>query len=121
MPTPTTKITDVWFRSPLSLAEMAVHLALREVHENIENRWQWVIGRLNLTKLDITRDHTEPAVETDTRIFILSGGRKIRSFDERLLNELVRRLRRFVEGPIYCGRWVYLRGDDFDPVVVEVR
>jgi hypothetical protein len=108
------EVTDVWFRSRLPLAEVARQLGLRDVTEDAENYWAWVIGTLGDARLDITRTHTRPSGRVDTRVFVLEG-----ELTEPLLAELVGRLRAFVSGTIRCGRWAYRSGDDFDLVVVR--
>jgi hypothetical protein len=108
------EVTDVWFRSPLRLTEVARRLGLREVTEDAEDYWAWVIGTLGDARLDITRTHTRPAGAVDTRVFVLDG-----EFNESLLADLVGRLRAFIPGPIHCGRWVYRSGNEFDLVVVR--
>lgn len=108
------EVTDIWFRSRLSLAEVAQRLGLRDVTEDAENYWAWVIGTLGDARLDITRTHTRPAGIVDTRVFVLDG-----AFTEPLLAELVGRLREFVPDAIRCGRWEYRSGNDFDLVVVR--
>jgi hypothetical protein len=110
----TPEVTDVWFRSPLRLAEIARRVGLRDVTEDAESYWAWVIGTLGDARLDITRTHTRPAGMVDTRVFVLDG-----KFTESVLAELVRRLRTFVSGTIACGQWVYRSGDDFDLLVVR--
>ena len=108
------EVTDVWFRSKLRLAEIARRLELRDVTDDAENYWAWVIGSLGDARLDITRTHTRPAGMVDTRVFVIDG-----TFTEPLLAELVERLRAFVPGPITCGRWEYRAGNDFELVVVK--
>jgi hypothetical protein len=109
------KITDVWFRSTLPLAEVAARLGLLDVSEDAENYWAWVIGTLDGVRLDITRTHTRPAGEVDTRAFVQGRG----GFSTALLEELVRRLRAFVSGPITCGSWQYRSGNDFNLIAVR--
>jgi hypothetical protein len=109
------EVTDVWFRSKLPLAEIARLLGLRDVTEDAENYWAWVIGTLGDVQVDITRTHKRPAGRVDTRIFVLGDG----EFSESLIAELVGRLRAFVPGPIACGRREYRSGDDFELVVVR--
>src|SRR5688572_9501225 len=109
------KVTDVWFRSGLKLREIAARLGLQGVTYDVENYWEWVIGTLGQVQLDITRTHTRPADQVDTRIFLLDKP----AFDEALIAELVGRLKQFVSGPIVCGRWEYRSGNDFDVVVVR--
>lgn len=108
------EVTDVWFRSRLRLDEIAQRLGLQHLTQDAENYWAWVIGNLGDTRLDITRTHTRPAGTVDTRLFVLDG-----EFTEPLLIELVGRIRGFVTGPIWCGRWVYRTGNDFDLVLVR--
>jgi hypothetical protein len=108
------EVTDVWFRSGLPLTEIARRLGLREVIDDAENYWAWVIGSLGNTRLDITRTHTRPADSVDTRIFVLDG-----KFTEPLLDELIGRLRALVPGVIWSGRWECRSGNDFDLVVVR--
>lgn len=111
----TSKITDIWFRSKSSLAKIAQRLELLDSTEDAENYWQWVIGVFHEFKLDITRTHTRPRGQVDTRIFLLEN----EEFSEALLAEVVRRLRKFIPGPIACGRWEYRSGNDFDLVIVQ--
>jgi len=108
------EVTEVWFRSSLSLAEVAQRLGLRDVTEDAENYWACVIGILCDARLDMTRTHTRLAGVVDTRVFVLDG-----EFTESLLAELIGRLRVFIRGPIRCGRWEYRSGNDFDLVVVR--
>jgi hypothetical protein len=110
----TSEVIDVWFRSNPSLAEIAKRLNLQDVTQDAENYWAWVIGKLGDARLDITRTHTQPANKVDTRVFVLEG-----TFTELLLAELVTRLRAFIAGPIRCGRWEYVSGNDFNLVVVR--
>jgi hypothetical protein len=111
-------ITDIWFRSPLSLEEMARLLDLSDVVHDSENTWEWVIGRLSTARLDVTRNHRLRRSATDTRIFVLGDGAN-GVFDAELAREVVARLRKFVRGPIHGGRWVYRSGNDFDRITVE--
>jgi len=108
-------VTDIWFRSALSLDEITVKLGLADVTFDAENYWEWAIGTLSGMQLDITRTHTQPAEATDTRIFLLGNMR----FTDDLIADVVSRLRSFVSGTIWCGRWEYRSGDDFDLVVVR--
>jgi hypothetical protein len=110
----THEVTDVWFRSPLRLTEIARRLGLRDVTDDFENYWEWAIGTLGDARLDVTRTHTRPRRQVDTRIFLLEG-----EFTDSLLAEVVGRLREFVPGVIRCGRWVYRSGNEFDLVVVR--
>lgn len=109
------KVTDIWFRSKLSLAEIARRLGLWDVTEDAEDYWEWVIGTLGEDRLDVTRTHTRPRGRVDTRIFLEGGG----EFSEARMADLVGRLRGFVTGQILCGRWEYRSGNDYDLVVVR--
>jgi hypothetical protein len=109
-------ITDIWFRSSASLRSIAEQLQLSDVSYDLENYWEWVIGTLNGASLDITRTHTCPPADTDTRIFLLGN----RFFPPALTRELVLRLRALTSGPIYVGQWHYLSGDEFEQQIVDV-
>ena len=111
----TLDVMDIWVRSKLPLAEIAWRLGLREVTEDAEEYWAWVIGTLGEVTLDITRTHTRPPGHVETRIFVVEGGK----FSESLIATVVVRLREFVSGPIACGRWEYRSGNDFDLVLVR--
>ena len=65
---------------------------------------------------DITRTHTKPPAETDTRIFRPTRA----AVDKQLKTLVVDGLRSVVPGAITCGRWTYISGDAFDMVAVEV-
>jgi hypothetical protein len=108
-------ITDVWFRTPLPLSNIAAHLGLRDVVDDAENYWAWVLGRLGDFRLDVTRTHTKASSKSDTRIFLVDR----QTFTPPFLQELVGLLRTFVAGPIWCGRWEYRSGNDFEKIVVE--
>lgn len=110
----TNEIKDVWFRSPLPLAEIANRLGLTDVAQDAEDYWAWVIGSLDETQLDITRTHTRSANSVDTRIFVLHG-----QFREAVLAKLIGLLRDFVTGSISCGRWEHRSGHDFKLVVIR--
>lgn len=110
------RITDLWFRTARSLHEIAVGLGLTTVTYDMENYWQWVIGTFAGVELDITRTHTRPAADTDTRIFRIGQG----TFGPTLKIALVTQLRPLIPTPIYCGQWAYRSGEEFDLVVVEV-
>lgn len=83
----TQPVTDIWLRSGLRLAEIARRLALRDVIEDSENYWEWVIGTLGEVRMDISRTHTRLARRTDRRIFLLGTG----EFAGPLIAELVGR------------------------------
>ena len=114
-------ITDLWFVSAASLDEIAAGIGLVDVHADEENYWTWVIGthpELGNIKLDITRTHTIPAGETDTRIFVWGDRPKIEMSDA-LVDLVSTRLRGMGIPRVHAGRWVYLRGEEFDRVVAR--
>ena len=108
-------ITDIWFRSPLKLHDIAARLGLDNVTEDAEDYWEWTIGALSGAQLDITRTHTIPAGKTDTRVFLLHN----QHFTDELLTEIVTRLAKFVSGSIKAGRWEHRSGQDFNLIVVR--
>jgi hypothetical protein len=110
------RITDIWFRFPLPLIEIARRLGVQDVTEGAENYWARVIGKLGEARLDITRTHTRSAAKTDTRIFLVDGG----SFPAELLAQIVGRLQHFVQGSIAAGRWQYRSGEDYELVGAQV-
>ena len=114
-------ITDLWFVSVASLDEIAAGIGLVDVHADEENYWTWVIGthpELDNVQLDLTRTHTVPAGETDTRIFIWGDRPKI-EMPDALVELVAARLGAMGITPVHAGRWVYLRGEDFDRVVAR--
>jgi hypothetical protein len=108
-------IRDVWFRSPLPLAEIARRLEVRYLTADAENYWTWVLGFLGHVQIDITRTHILTASQTDTRIFVPGAP----EFPAGPLAEVVSRLRQFVPGPVKVGRWEHRSGNDFNLVVVR--
>jgi hypothetical protein len=113
---PSDLITDIWFRSGLSLPQIAEKLGLAEVDHDSENYWEWVIGNVRDVRIDITRTHTKRRASVDVRVFCLD----LIAFDSELKTALVQSLSAFVRGPICCGRWRYRTdNDDFDVEIVE--
>jgi hypothetical protein len=115
MQDPTTIVTDIWFRSPLALGEIAAAVGLSNVREDSENYWAWVIGTLDGVDLDITRTHTRPAARVDTRIFRFDN----QAFTVDQQHLLRSRLLQVVTGDVCFGRWIYLKGNDFELQVVK--
>lgn len=113
MPEPLIK--DVWFRSPLSLLDIAQQLELRDIELDAENYWEWAIGWIDDVKLDITRTHTQPPETVDTKIFDYN----LAPFTDDTLVTLVARLRPVVENTIFAGQSEYLGGDDFRYTVLR--
>jgi hypothetical protein len=105
-----TTITDIWFRSPRSLEEIAAALGLSGVEVDGEDTWDWVIGDLLGVRLDVTRNHRKPAGQTETRIFRLDRA----PFTPVERAEIAARLRQALDVQTTCGRWVYRSGNDFD-------
>ena len=108
-------ITDIWFRSGLSLGEIARRLGFEDSKSDAEDFWEWVIGTVGTARCDLTRTHTRGNAVTDARIFEVDG----RPFTPAEVEDLVSRLRTFVSGTISCGRWIPTSGDDFDRIVVR--
>lgn len=107
-------ITDIWFRSSLSLPEIGKRLEMTvDVHDS-ENYWEWIIGEFNGERLDVTRAYRKARSKADTRIFLLDKDH----FSETLLDALLSKLRSFVSGTISCGQWKYISGNDFDLIPV---
>ena len=108
-------VTDIWFRTDLPLMDIARGMGLADPSEDAEDYWEWVIGRAGRVEVDIARTHRRPAGVVDTRLFLVSGV----PIRKKLEADLLERLRRVVHGAIWCGRWIYRSGNDFDLVVVE--
>ena len=111
----TSRITDIWFRTALPLAEIARRLELSGVTDDAENVWEWVSGTLHSVPLNITRMHVPPAALAETRIFIPEGN----EFPTALLGQLIGRLQTIIAGPVVCGRWEHRTGNEFDLIVVK--
>jgi hypothetical protein len=108
-------VTDIWFRSSLSLATIAERLGFEDVESDSEDFWEWVIGTVDTARCDLTRTHTRSNSATDARIFLLDR----RPFTDTETAELVSRLRTFISGTITCGRWIHTKGNEFDRIVVQ--
>lgn len=108
-------IRDVWFRTPLSLLDIARQLELRDIEPDAENYWEWAIGWLDDNELDITRTHTQPPESVDTFIFNFNRD----PIPEDTLDLLVARLRPIVRGSIFAGQSTYIGGNDFRYTVVR--
>ncbi|WP_327321396.1 hypothetical protein OG735_02080 [Streptomyces sp. NBC_01210] len=109
--------TDIWFRSHLSLEELAAALDARVHITDVENYWAWVEADLAGIDINISRTHTMAPGKTDTRIF--RSGYPSSAFPERTLRHLVAQLQHVGIDPIYLGKWRYLSGNEFDRVVHE--
>lgn len=108
-------IIDVWFRTELSLNAIALKRRLINVQFDCEDYWEWAIGTFVDTTLDITRTHTLPPDQTDTRIFLCEKN----EFPPTLLDNLLSCLGQFITGAIKCGRWIPQADNEFDRVVMQ--
>ena len=112
MPEP---IFDIWFPSTYSLQRIAARLEMEYCQFDAENYWEWVIGSFEGIEIDITRTHTLPMDETETRIFRLDHN----AFSEQTKFKLIERLKNFVHGPIQCGKMTGTVGHEFSKRSVE--
>jgi hypothetical protein len=112
------KVTDIWFRSGLSLEEITTFFNGKKNALDAENYWEWIVFGFEGHPMDITRTHKEPAAETDTRIFLLGS---TRYFSDELIEKVCRKLTALKVNEIYLGSWVYATSGDeeFDKVVVR--
>lgn len=99
----------------MSLPQIASRLCLADVEHDSENFWEWVIGTFHGTQLDIARTHTQRRMAVEVRVFRLDNA----SFTSELSGMLVEHLQQFVQGPIRCGHWKYLSGNEFDLQLVK--
>jgi Leucine-rich repeat (LRR) protein len=108
------EISDVWFRSTLSLEEIATGLSAQDAERDEENYWEWIIAAFAGVHIDITRPRPEIAApgDADTRVFRWGGSSRF--FPEHTVRELVAGLRRIGVDPVHAGRWSYRGGEDFD-------
>lgn len=107
--------TDIWFRTRVELQDVGQALTLSGLEYDAENHWEWIIGGLGGVELDITRTHTRPPDEADTRIFRVDRG----DFEAEMIGRIAELLRTIALGPIQVGRWVYKSGNDFERVVEQ--
>jgi hypothetical protein len=103
-------VTDIYFRSDLSLDGIATRLGLSDVtHDATPD--EFVMGFLSGVVVDISRTDTQPP---DIRICRVV--RKLRSkehlFSKELLDELTTGLRTFISGPIRFERWPALSTEE---------
>jgi hypothetical protein len=112
MPPP---VTDIWFRSELPLEAIAQRLGLHDIDEDAENYWEWVIGQRGETEINIARTHTRPPHLVETRVSLATFS----AMPESLVTGLVRDLQVFVPGIVFCGRWRFREGNEFDLEVVH--
>ncbi|MBA4031789.1 MAG: hypothetical protein C0478_12990 [Planctomyces sp.] len=105
------KTTDIWFRSPRSLEEIADILGLADVSFDAEDYWEWAIGTLAVERLqiDVTRTHKVPPGLTETRIFRLDS----ESFTADHIEKISLILLPIATAGVVWGEWKYQRGNDF--------
>ena len=98
-----------------SLEELADKLDLEKTYYDIENYWEWVVGRMDYgyDGLNISRTHTLLPHESDTRIVV-------GSMSQRGLNTLIERLQGIGITPIYLGFWGYIGNEEFEKTVYEI-
>ena len=105
----------MWFRTSLSLLDLGHVLELDDLSYGSENYWEWVIGHRAEMKLDITRTHSKPAGETETRIFRLDKN----EFTEAQTYEIASILSAVVDSDVVWGHWAHTKGNEFDHVEVS--
>ncbi len=106
--------TDIWFRAAMSLDEIAIAIGMSDQVHDAEDYWEWVIGELNGIQLDLTRSHTKPRTDSDTRIFRLDN----LQFSESEIEALCDRLCSATNSTIRWGRWEYISGNDYNKIIV---
>ena len=114
------QITDIWFRTPLPLADLARGLALTDVVEDCENVWEWLIGSFEGERINISRTHLEPAAEVDTGIMLVREAGPKRSLDQAFASQLASRLRAVGVSPVFLGI-LTVNKDDQTEVITVVR
>ena len=107
-------VTDLWFNSCSSLADLAQALDLTDVIQDQENYWEWVIGNYREARIDITRTHTKSPETTPTRIFRYEDENQ---FDEALILDIVDSLHSHGVHSVNAGQWKYVTGNEFDLIV----
>ncbi|MDJ0836312.1 MAG: hypothetical protein QNK37_07315 [Acidobacteriota bacterium] len=109
-------ITDIWFRTGMHLMRLGQALNLRRIRHDYEDYWEWITGIYGDVTLDITRTHTLEPEDTDTRIFVQFGPKIFTDADCRSLAAGL--TAQGIES-VSLGRWVYLKGNDFEKQVVR--
>ena len=103
-------ITDIWFRSALSLEQLASVIGLSEPQSDVEDDWEWVVGYFDGIAVDVARQNSQPADTVETRIFRLD----LEPFSADQKTEIISRLRSVVTAPITLGRWVHIEDGQYD-------
>ena len=105
------KILDIWFKTGLTLDELAKNLRLADVATDYENVFEWSVGDLNGQKINISRLHnggspnTKKSENTIVSVYRKSGPKK--EFSERNLTELISRLKDLKIQPLFLGEIVF--------------
>ena len=106
--------TDLWFRSELSLQELAKRLGLRDADFDYENVYEWIIAPFAGDRIDINRNHRDPSAFTS--IFLVGrsheGGK--REMGPAMQEALIETLRAAEITPVFVGRCWVGKGDEFE-------
>ncbi|WP_444905953.1 hypothetical protein ACJJIR_15020 [Microbulbifer sp. SSSA008] len=108
--------SDIWFRTEKSLEQIGEILGLVNISYDVENYWEWILGNYGEFRVDVTRAHTVSPEETETRVFLLGDNR---TFTNELIRDFSGKLKLSGVSTIYIGKWVYVKGNDFDLQVRE--
>lgn len=108
------EIKDIWFVTDLPLEAVCKRLNWSNIVQDAEDYWEWCIGKFEGIELDITRTHTKPANDVNTRIFRVDS----KEIDPALKEKLVSRLKVFLS-VIHCGEWKYTNGNDYEQSTLE--
>ncbi|MGZ4973139.1 MAG: hypothetical protein ACXWDN_10295 [Limisphaerales bacterium] len=111
-------LTDIWFRTNMELESLGQQIGLTDIQADAENYWCWIIGEFNDVLIDITRTHTVPPEQTDTRLFLYPRADDIAG---DIADKLVSRLHALHISPVYLGSWVYKRGDEYEKQILQTR
>ncbi len=103
--------TEVWLTTEASLGDLCHSLRLTDVCFDAEDYWEWVIGDLDGTSVDVTRTHTRPQSKTLTRIFRVDR----KAFEPSEIATIIDRLKEMAFGSQICwGAWAFKLGHDFE-------
>lgn len=111
------EITDIWFKTNLSLDKLPLKLGFVLEEFDFENVWEWTISTFGELKLDICRDHTKKRLQTFTNIFRIDEHKK--PFPEELLNHIVTKLSLLNITPVYFGKSWVGKDDAFEFELIE--
>ncbi|MGZ5519217.1 MAG: hypothetical protein ACXWJX_16085 [Limisphaerales bacterium] len=102
----------------MELESLGQQIGLTDIQADAENYWCWIIGEFNDVLIDITRTHTVPPEQTDTRLFLYPRADDIAG---DIADKLVSRLHALHISPVYLGSWVYKRGDEYEKQILQTR